>query len=390
MSQAVAWAGLYTDLKDELNESAADEVTLLRISNRILNDMVLSLDLAETIRTAEVFYCGEPFVKYAEPTGMKSMGLIDLRPRDTSNFFPFRWLTPYRFNQLNSGEFITIAREDASEYFEIQHDQFNGLSTYLTACDTSITTDGAWTAGTGAANITQDNYDYKEGSGAVNFDVDGATATISFVPTTAKDISAYTAFQRVRFFMKLPTAPTSIAVRWGSDSSNYYSHAVTAQAHGKAFNTSDWNEIQANKDSATVTGTPVDTTIAYFALVITFAAPTTDTDFLIDCIKLIKPEVLLCEYYSVYAAESTAGADQEALTTTASTTDKISLQNESRIVFIDGVCWRYLRMRGDKQAKNDAMVYKADYETGKQTIRFRYPSRRRFPERERVLPRLAY
>lgn len=391
MPQTITWANLFIDIKDEINETSPSETALIRIGNRILNDLVLSLDLPESIRTSEIYYCGSDFEKYAEPTGMKSMALIDIRPRDTAIFSPIKFISPTRYHGYYGGSAITIKRDTGKEHIELMFGDFNGNDTFFTACQ-SLTADGAWSAGTGATNITLDQYNFKKGNSAINFDVatgGGTTAQIDFAKTTVMNLSGYTVNQRVRFFMKLPTAPTSVTIRWGSDSSNYYSHAVTAQASGESFSTSDWNELEAKKESATVTGTPDDSNIDYFSIILTFAEATTDTDFIIDHIKAIKPDVLILEYYSTYLAKTAAGVYSDAVAVSAGTTDLVDMQSETRQVYLDGLAWRYLRMRGDKQAKGDALMYKQDYNDGKQTLRTKYPSRRRFFARERTLPRLS-
>ena len=391
--QSIQWKDdFFLSLKDELGETAPVGTTLIRITNRILNDLATTIDLEPTIRTSEIYFCGDDFEKYASPTGMKSGALIDLRPRDSIVDRPIRLISPLRFAKYNAGEWVALQRAQGLEYLKILHDQFSGNQTYISACETSLTADGAWTAGTGALNITHDSYTFKKGNGAINFDVaTGApkTATISFVKSTVIDISGYTAFQRIRFFMKLPTAPSSISVRWGSDSSNYYAHSITTQTSGESFSTNDWNELEAAKNSATITGTPDDENMDYFALVLTFASATTDTDFLIDNIKVIKPEVLIAEYYSYYMARSATGTYGYGLTISADTTDLLEILNEWRDLIVFGVCARYLRSTGGKTAMRDSLYYTELYERQKLEIKRNYPSRRSIVNRKRLLPRLS-
>mgnify|MGYP001589054523 CR=1 FL=1 len=386
---------LFLDLKDELNEVSPSETALIRVTNRVAKELAATTDLPTAIRVSTVYFCGEHFEKYAEPSDMKSGALIDVRPRDSVNVEPLSLLSPYRFNQLNAGENVTIQLAQNKEFFKLLHARFSGASAFITACETSLTADGAWTAGTGATNITFDSYNYyakSGGVGAINFDTSGGTtAQVSFAKTTAIDISSYTAQQRVRFFMLLPTAPTGIEVRWGSDSSNYYSHdSISTQASGESFGTTDWNEIEASRASATVTGTPVDTALDYFSIILTFSGATTDTDFVIDYIKAIKPEALEVEYYSNQIAKTAAGVySAVGVTVSAATTDLLVALEEWRQLIIDGVCFRYLRMRGNATAKQLAEDYRVKYETAKAQLRVKYPSRRKSYKRQRLLPRLS-
>ncbi len=386
----ITWADdLFTDLKAELAESAPAETTLIRFTNRVAREMNSELDLESVINTATLYFCGENAISYAQPTDMKSDGLIEIRSANTVVDRPIRLISPSRFSKYSAGEFVCIEKDAGVECFKILHDQFDGNSILFAPCETSVTAEGTWSAGTGVTNITHDSYDYRFGNGAINFDTNGElTATISFVRTSVLDISDFTNQQRLRLWMKLPTAPSSIAVRWGSDSSNYFSHSLTTQVNGASFATSGWNELEAVQASATATGTPDLENIDYFALVLTFALANTDTDYIIDEIRLIKPEEMQVEYYSKYIGKTIAGVYSEGLTVSASTTDLLVLYNELREIVIAGVCWKYLRMRGDKQAKADSEYYRQIYENGKNRIKIKYPSRRAISSRRRSLPRL--
>lgn len=388
-TQQIAWKDdLYDDIKIELGETAPTETDLIRITNRVMKDLAADLDMETAIRLDTLYFCGKDFEEYAEPTEMKSSALIQIRPQNEAKKGVIKLVSSMRFAQYHTGSIVCFAKDQGLEHLKIKYDYWSGQDAFITACD-SLTEDGTWTAGAGASNITLDEYDFKKGTGAINFDVSGTTATISFVKSSVIDISDYTQQQRIRFLMKLPTAPSSIAVRWGNDSSNYYSHAsISTRANGGSFSTADWNEIEASKASATTTGTVDDTAIDYFAIILTFSGSTTDTDFLIDNIKAIMPEEMEVEYYSMYLAKTAAGVYSEALTVSAATTDLILLYNEWRDMVIDGVCARYLKMHGDKQAKLDAVDYKNSYETAKLKYRKLYPSRRAMPTRRKELPSL--
>lgn len=389
---SIAWASdFFDDLKIELNETAPSETNLIRITNRVLKDLAVSLDMETAIRLDTIYYCGKDFEEYSEPSEMKTSALIQIRPKNVAKRGVIKLVSPMRFSQYHTGSMVCFAKDQALEHFKIKYDYWDGLDALITDCD-NLTADGTWTAGTGATNITLDEYDYKKGTGAINFDTDGdasKTATISFVKSTAIDISDYTNQQRIRFFLKTPTAPSSIEVRWGNDASNYYKHtSISTRANGASFSSSDWNEVEASKASATMTGTVDDTAIDYFVVILTFSAATTDTDFLIDNIKAIKPEEMECEYYSKNLAATAAGVYSEALTVSASTTDLILIYNENKDMVIFGVCARYLKMHGDKQAKADSADYFQLYENEKLKYKKLFPSRRAVITRRKEMPSL--
>lgn len=133
----------------------------------------------------------------------------------------------------------------------------------------------AWTESGDGGNPTLDTSVYREttGSGVFDWTFSGGTATFSN-PIATTDISLFTGVAsgsptkgRVGFWYKCAdyTAVTSIALRVGSDSSNYVS--VTAIP-----TSNNWVFFDATLSTGTKVGTPVWTAVDYIALVITETA----------------------------------------------------------------------------------------------------------------------
>jgi len=101
---------------------------------------------------------------------------------------------------------------------------------------------------------------------------------------------------------------TNYILRFGSDSSNYYSKTVTAQSDGTTF-VPGWNLLRFDVSSLTTVGTPVITAIDYFVITMTkTVAKVSESDYKFDYLVLKKGVVHNVKYYTSYGWQSAAGA----------------------------------------------------------------------------------
>nr|AKH46391.1 hypothetical protein [uncultured marine virus] len=142
-----------------------------------------------------------------------------------------------------------------------------------------------WTASGDASNLTLDTTNEKRGTGCLNFDVD-AYSTGQAVLTLAASgtIDIVDEKGTLNFWFQAPTdydtLLTDIKVRIGSDSSNYYEWTMTNPTEAT------WELISLAYTDATTTGTAVDASIDYFAIIVNTASGYAGyTDWLVDTIK---------------------------------------------------------------------------------------------------------
>lgn len=176
----------------------------------------------------------------------------------------------------------------------------------LNDCD-SLTANGTWAAeaSTDAANVTLEETNMTEGVGAVSFDVTvGASvndyAAVEVTGMTQVDLTDYANKGTVFLDLYIPsvTALSSITLRWGNDSSNYYSKTVTAQFNGYAFRVGV-NTLGFAWSGATETGSVTDTAIDYLNVRVTYTASyTSQTGFILDNIRVANPFRMSLRYYS--------------------------------------------------------------------------------------------
>lgn len=158
--------------------------------------------------------------------------------------------------------------------------------------------DGTWTAGDDATNVTTDTDEFKEGTGSINFDIDVSQdadnkATLSLSDMTAQDLDAFEDTGKWRMWVYLPdvTYITSTTFRWGSSSTKYWELDKESDYKLHAFH-DGWNLIEFSwGDSAvTETGSPVTAdagAIDYLALIINYSSSQPDdTDFRLDAIRI--------------------------------------------------------------------------------------------------------
>ena len=198
-------------------------------------------------------------------------------------------------------------------------------STVINSCE-STTDNGTWAAegSTDAANVSSDTVNEKVGSGAISFDVTvGASvnnyAAIQNSTMTQVDLTDFVSRGTVFCWVYIPsiTNLTSFTLRWGNDSSNYYSNTVTTQYSGYGFRVG-WNRLGFSWPSATETGTVTDTAIDYLNFRVTYSASyTSQVGFLLDDVRVCNPYRMDLMYYSTHFVVDSSGNTQALFSTSS-------------------------------------------------------------------------
>lgn len=187
-------------------------------------------------------------------------------------------------------------------------------------CD-SLTANGTWAAegSTDAESLSIDEANYKTASGAVSFNVTVGLsgnnyAAIQNSTLTAVDLTEYSGKSTAFVWVYIPsiTNLSSFTLRWGSDSSNYYSKTVTAQYNGLAFR-NGWNRLGFAWSSATTTGSPTVAAVDYLNFRVTYTGSyTSQVGFLLDDIRFENPTYIELHYYSTDFTQTTGGTLQDS------------------------------------------------------------------------------
>lgn len=216
---------------------------------------------------------------------------------------------------------------------------------------------GTWAADTtnsDALNVSTDSHIYRTNSGSIKFDTDVSQsgnnkATISVSDMTAVDLSAYQGHGIIRMWVYIPDVlddtsiyVSSIELRWGSDSSNYWSKTVTRPVDNYNF-VDRWNLVEFKWDSATETGTVTETVIDY--LLVTFnygASQPDDTGFRINDIRIYHPSEMEFIYFSNYTVKTTSTGIWKARAT--ATTDELLAPDIYKPVYVAAFNYYMARM----------------------------------------------
>lgn len=217
-----------------------------------------------------------------------------------------------------------IERRDGNTYLVVNH-QSKYLPLRVVSCD-SLTENGSWavdSTNSDATNLTIDSVELKQGAGSFNFDLDVSQSgnnKAELVNTTmsGNDWSELEDLGSFIFWAYIPdsTYTSSYTLYWGSDTSNYWSATVTTDITGSAF-VDGWNRVKVNWADATATGSPDATDITYMQIDLNYnASQGDDTDYRIDDIILVRPEVLTFHYIGWNVGTDTNGTDITAFSAT--------------------------------------------------------------------------
>lgn len=355
-----------------------------RAFNRAARQVLLDLDPQETIRIAEF---SNPIFNqvydYAVPTDLKGNGVIDIRPQTPR--YPYDYF-PQQYNQaFDLGKNFSV-----NDSFTVQ---FNtGVKTIrinaptlqppitLNAVD-SITTNGTWAVGSSASNLQVDNVNFISDSASLSFDLAAAGSTGYLENTTmqAVDLSAQENQSSLFLWTYFPTASdfTSVTLRWGSSSANYWSLVATVNQQGNAF-VDGWNLVQYRWSSAAVTGTPDSSAVDYLRVTWAYNG-TAQTAVRLDNIVSTLGTILEIEYYSKFMfRDATTGAFQENVT---ADTNLINLDTETYNVFLYALCVQVMQqLQGADAIKYDGPYFEKKYNEALARYKGMYKAQKQLPQ----------
>lgn len=139
-----------------------------------------------------------------------------------------------------------------------------------TTVDTAESDDN-YTSSGDAGTVAEDTVVFKKGNGSIRVPITSSTGTAGVQATFTSMTD--TNYKRKYYFrwVYLDAVPTSLTLRFGADSSNYFYETVTAQFSGASFVADDWNLVAFDLNGASETGSP-SSTFAWHEMVFTGAS----------------------------------------------------------------------------------------------------------------------
>lgn len=178
----------------------------------------------------------------------------------------------------------------------------------------AISTNGTWSTGGTASNLTVNNSNFVQGAGSLQFDITTGSGYIensTIYPLNLNQV-VNQAYLFVNTYVPTGSSLTSVNLRFGSSSSNYYTMTVTQNQNGTSF-INGWNLDEFVWSNMTVVGTPNPASISYAR--ITLNVSSSMTGCLINGLNSILGSILEYEYYSKYLfRDGTTGVFQENVT----------------------------------------------------------------------------
>ena len=195
-------------------------------------------------------------------------------------------------------------------------DNTNFLSVIqLNQCD-SITDNGTWTVSGDGSNLAIDKQYFTEGSGALRFQVTGATGftTLECTNMNPVDLTNWltSGFNFLDFFNPNITPVTSIRFRVGTDASNYYEMTATTRYRGDSIG-QYYGQVGFDMSMKLTVGTLDIANTKYLQIYINHGV--VNGIFRVDNIFASNPTYFSLPYYSKYNIKALDGSYKELVTT---------------------------------------------------------------------------
>lgn len=352
MGKFLTYSEIDSDIQTRLASASPSESVRLSAINEAINELYAQYDIDYGIRS---------MVAYLVPNGYA----IDITNfiSDFKHAKDLRYLSQSKhteeFELVDDDDFsITVGdKRRVNEYsiserngktFIRLNSKSNPGSKILHNMN-SLTDNGTWAMdavnGDGS-NLGTTVVKVLDQSKSLNFDADVSQSANNYIllensTLTAIDLSEYNGLGKVQFNIYIPDATnfSSVELRWGSSSANYFSASVTTQADGSAF-VNGWNRIEIDWSGAEETGIVTDTAIDYLAVKLSYTSSYTDeTGFVIEQLRMYLPEAIELLYYTYNLSQDASENFQEEMTATA--TDTLLLPRRYKKLIVMGAL-RYL------------------------------------------------
>ena len=316
-----------TTFEDRVNAGVQGKIDILINKEDTLNaaarELFDKVDLRSAIRRSVLspnLFNG--IFPYLCPTDLKGYAIIDLPAQAKRQDGEWDLTTPEEFHRLNGSKKSMVAIDDYNGVRTLLLDSEVDSDSIVVSELDSLTSNGTWALFGDAETLAADDSDFVKGNGSIKWNISsagGTTAGIQSSDVNSIDISDYLGGTSAFFvWVKINSATnlTNYILRFGNDSSNYYSKTVTTQADGTAF-VAGWNLLKFDVSSLTETGSVTDTAIDYFVIYMTkTAGKVSESDYAFDWLVLKKGVVNYVKYYSKYPWQTSAGSYIENSTTT--------------------------------------------------------------------------
>ena len=344
--------------------------------NRAARAVLLDVDPKETVKIVELAQVFNDTYDYALPVDVKGDRVIDIRPqagRNPSDLFTQSYAQTFDANKLlNGSNTINVQWNTGVKTLRVEAPT---LTAPTTISDTGSLTN--WAATSGAATLTLDTTNNVAGAGALVFNLTAGPTSgyIENSTLTAIDFTTHQNISTLFTWVYLPTGAsiTSIDLRWGSSSANYYNYTATTTQQGTAFQ-NGWNLIAFPWVSATMTGTPIITAMNYARVTFAYNGAL-QTGVKVDNITSTLGYIFEIMYYSKYLFRNVStNAFQETITDATENTRIINLDTDSYNLLFNKTAFYIAQALQGADSGYDAKFWESEYTEALKRYRALNPS----------------
>lgn len=372
-------ADLYEIVDGNVHQKFAQVNDRQVTSNRGVRFVVNDVDLRSHKRSATLSpNLFSDVYEYTAPSDLKGEKIIDLRRQVNRSSFE-RWslvddieldrskgVVPYR---------VSIRDENFSKFLRIDGVEGDKKAN-LHECN-SLTSNGTVAASADASSLSVDTDNYISGGSSINFNMaaGAATGVVEITDFTDVDLTDFDEIGSLFVWVYIPDysdaegdTVTNFILRWGNDSSNYWSRTITTNNEGVTFY-DGWNLLRFDWNGATETGTVAPATVDYLRLTVTKSASlAADTDWRIDSIVARIGDIYTTVYYTKYGWQTSALAYIEEST---ATTDLLVADTEE----VEGIAFKISEFASQELKEyDDAKYFRGEYENWKTKYQANNPS----------------
>lgn len=375
---------LKADLEGVLHGTTNNQIQNLDgVIDRAARQLIMDIDPQETKRQMEfVAPIFNSVYDYPIAADLKGNKIIDIYPQ--VNRLPWDiWLQAYnqafdvaKQNLFSLVNMFTINFNTSLKTLRINA-PFLNAPVIINQIE-AIATNGTWAAGGTASSLAVNNTNFAQGAGSLQFNATTGAAYIENSTMSAVDLSTVVNQSYLFVWVYVPTASnlTSVDLRWGSSSSNYYHYTTTQTQQGTAF-VNGWNLCQFPWVNATTVGSPNSASISYGRVTLNLTASAAGC--LVNGMDSILGTILSYEYYSKYLfRDASTGAYQETVTDDS---NLINLDTESYNLLFNLVAYFASQQQQGLDAEfYDGGFFKNQYDAGVLRYKAMYKSELQDPQ----------
>jgi hypothetical protein len=230
---------LLTDIASVTHGTTINKIpNIYGIINRAARALLLDVDPKETQRIVQLSQIFNDVYDYPCPVDLKGDKEVDIRLQ--AGRMPWDVFTQEYAQTFDANKLLNTANVFYTQWntgVKTLRIEAPTLTAPVTITDTGSTT--GWSVGGGATNLSIDQTNNVAGGGAITFDLSAGQSSgyIENSTLTPIDLSGQFNISQLFAWCNFPTGSsfTSVELRWGSSSTDYWSYTATATQMATAF-----------------------------------------------------------------------------------------------------------------------------------------------------------